>query len=613
MAALGFAPAAAQATVTSSQITSWVSVTTDSQGHTSTITNGSYLISLDNPPTSTTVTVSGTAVHDSANDRVDIACFYGSSASSVKLMGTFPLTGTPNGTFNTGALQLRPIAGHACRLRAVQTNKEGPTTDLPPFAGPNVAISESALPSSTLGGKASDFYVNAVTFTGNAAWASAGSPTNGCGPAVAPLGPEFDITGNFAINCMGSLQGSDLPTGGDRSEVQVDGQNAYDAASAAALIGDNGDLQNFPSLKANVDEDPLNGLVSSQSTEGWVICPGLLTYPPESSTCLHFAAAGIELDRDIATSDGGDVITMTDTWRSVDGNAHSLDLLYDDSVGATSRATQRGYQFPGQSSFSAYGSGASVPPPGTAPQSILVRSNLAAPDGAPSEAVGAVTFAEAPSDFTFVSNGEFQEHHALQIPASGSTSLTYIYSTAYTIVQTQALALAAQDRLQPLAVAVTAPADGAMTSTSPVTVTGTARAGSGISSLVIAGQTVPVAPDGTWSVNVALNPGPNTLGLLATDAAGNSAQGQLTIVYQPPPAPLSPPPPSAVRCKVPRTKGMKLLAAERALRRAHCNVGRIKHLTSKKLAQGRVMSTTPRAGRRLAAGTKVELFISKGS
>jgi hypothetical protein len=453
-----------------------------------------------------------------------------------------------------------------------------------------------------------------MTLTGNAAWTSAGS-TSSCGPAVAPLDPQFDIGGNFAINCAGSLQGRNVVNAGDRSEVQVDGHNAYDAASAQGLLGSNVDLQHFPVLKASVDVDPTTGLARSQSLEGWVVCQGLTTFPPNAGNCPTFASAGVQLERDITTSAGGDVITMTDTWSSTDGNAHSLDLLYDDSVGSTTYPTQRGYEFPGQSAFTAYGPGDTVPSPGAAPASILVRSNLAAPDGATSEAVGAITFSTPPSGFTFVSNGEFEEHQIVQVPANGSTSLTYLYSSAFTVAQAQARALVAQDRLEPLAVSVTSPANGATISASPVTVTGTASAGSGISSLSVGGQTVPVEPSGTWSANVPLNPGSNPITILATDAAGNSAQGQLVVAYQPP-APVSssslPPPPAPVICRGPRTKGMKLLAAERALRRAHCRVGRIKHVSSKKIRRGRVMGTSPRVGRRLKAGAKVELSVSKG-
>ena len=37
---------------------------------------------------------------------------------------------------------------------------------------------------------------------------------------------------------------------------------------------------------------------------------------------------------------------------------------------------------------------------------------------------------------------------------------------------------------------------------------------------------------------------------------------------------------------------------------AHCKVGKIKHEKSRRARSGRVMSTTPRAGRTLKAGTK---------
>jgi Glucodextranase, domain B/PASTA domain len=303
------------------------------------------------------------------------------------------------------------------------------------------------------------------------------------------------------------------------------------------------------------------------------------------------------------------VTTMTDTWSSSDGAAHAVDLLYDDVVGVQGFGDgNRGWQFPGQAGFTAFGSGASIPAPAAAPGSILVRTDVTAPDGDPNQAFGAITFDSPPAGFRFASNSEMEEHRVMPIPAGGSASLTYIYSLGSTSADVTRLALAAQDRLQPLAVSVTSPASGDTVSSSPAAVMGTATAGSGISSLVVGGQTVPVEPTGSWRADVPLTPGSNTIDILATDAAGNTAHGQLSIVYAPPA-----PPPPPVKCKVPRTKGMKLPAAERALRRAHCRVGKIKHVHSKKIAEGRVMGTTPRAGRRLAAGAKIQLSVSKGA
>jgi hypothetical protein len=180
------------------------------------------------------------------------------------------------------------------------------------------------------------------------------------------------------------------------------------------------------------------------------------------------------------------------------------------------------------------------------------------------------------------------------------------------------LALAAQDQIQPPVLGITSPANGATTVAPAVTLAGTTSAGSGITSLTVAGQTVPVASDGSWSTTVPLNPGANTITALATDGAGATRQAQVTVVYQPP-APISassapPPPPTPVlvKCRVPRVKGMKLRAAEKALRKAHCRVGKVKHVRSRKLARGRVMSTRPHPHRRLPAGTKIELFVSRG-
>jgi hypothetical protein len=587
-AALGVVPAIAQATVTSSQINTWTS------SESGTPANSTYLISYDNQ--STTLTVSGTATGGSGN--VDVVCYFGSGASlSDAVLKTN--VQVVDGAF-TASGSMRSIAGHACRLRAIPTGDES-SDDESLFAGPQIAVSEAGLPSGAVDGNPYDFYVVAATLTGSAAWDSAGS----CGPYAAPFDSSFG-QGNFAIDCMGSLLGANLPAGATRSEVQVDGQNAYDAASMHALFGGS----DFPALTATVTQNPTDGDVSSQSTEGWDVCSEPVLY---GASCPAFAPAGVQLERTITTSDGGLVVTMTDTWSSTDGEAHSLDLLYDDYVGLKSSNAQRGYELPGQTSFSAYQAGATVPQPGGGPGSILVRTNLAAPDGDTAEAAGAITFSSPPTGFEFISNNELEEHQVLEVPAGGSVSLSYVYSTAYTVAQVQALALAAQDGFQAPAIAITSPTDGTTVSNATVGLTGIASAGSGITSLSVAGQTIPVAPGGMWSAQVALSPGPNTITALATDGAGATVQSEVTVVYTPPPPPPPPPAPAVVVCKVPRIKGMKLAAAERALREAHCRVGRIRHEVSKKVGKGRAVSTSPPVGRRLAAGSKVELWVSKGS
>ncbi len=286
-----------------------------------------------------------------------------------------------------------------------------------------------------------------------------------------------------------------------------------------------------------------------------------------------------------------------------------LNLLYDDAIGlvTTPPDGEPGYEFPGQSTFSPYAAGNTLPGPGSAPGSILVHTNVAAPDGDPSEAVGALTFSTAPSEFAFTANDDFEEHNVLVVPAGGRATLSYVYSVGYSIADVTAMALAGQDHFEPPSVVIAPPAGGTTVSTATTTLSGIASAGSGIASLLVGGQTVPVASNGAWTAQVPLSPGTNTITAVATDAAGATARAQVAVVYNPPPTP-----PAPVRCRVPRTKGMKLPAAEKALRRSHCKVGKIKKQTSRAVRRGRVTSTSPRAGRTRRAGSKVELFVSKG-
>jgi PASTA domain len=64
-------------------------------------------------------------------------------------------------------------------------------------------------------------------------------------------------------------------------------------------------------------------------------------------------------------------------------------------------------------------------------------------------------------------------------------------------------------------------------------------------------------------------------------------------------------------CVVPRVRGKKLAAARRAIRRAKCRVGHVRKTRSQR-PSGRVLAQTPRPGKRLALGTKVNLVVSRG-
>jgi hypothetical protein len=73
---------------------------------------------------------------------------------------------------------------------------------------------------------------------------------------------------------------------------------------------------------------------------------------------------------------------------------------------------------------------------------------------------------------------------------------------------------------------------------------------------------------------------------------------------------LNPPPPP--RCVVPKVVGLKLAAARKRITRARCRVGKIRrvHVTVRRRV-GRVVAQSPRAGRRVAAGTLVKLSVGR--
>jgi uncharacterized delta-60 repeat protein len=68
----------------------------------------------------------------------------------------------------------------------------------------------------------------------------------------------------------------------------------------------------------------------------------------------------------------------------------------------------------------------------------------------------------------------------------------------------------------------------------------------------------------------------------------------------------------AARCIVPNVKGKTLLAAKHAITKAHCALGKVTKAFSTSMRKGRVISERPRAGTKLAPGSKLRLSLSKG-
>jgi hypothetical protein len=65
-------------------------------------------------------------------------------------------------------------------------------------------------------------------------------------------------------------------------------------------------------------------------------------------------------------------------------------------------------------------------------------------------------------------------------------------------------------------------------------------------------------------------------------------------------------------CVVPKVVGKSLAKARAAITKAHCRVGKIGHRVSSKKKKGKVIGQSPKSGRRLQNGAKVNLVVGKG-
>jgi PASTA domain/Low-density lipoprotein receptor repeat class B len=64
-------------------------------------------------------------------------------------------------------------------------------------------------------------------------------------------------------------------------------------------------------------------------------------------------------------------------------------------------------------------------------------------------------------------------------------------------------------------------------------------------------------------------------------------------------------------CRVPRVVGKTLSAAKKAITKAHCKVGTVKRRLSAHRRRGHVISQSPKAGRNIARGKRIDLVVGR--
>lgn len=74
----------------------------------------------------------------------------------------------------------------------------------------------------------------------------------------------------------------------------------------------------------------------------------------------------------------------------------------------------------------------------------------------------------------------------------------------------------------------------------------------------------------------------------------------------------APGPPPKAPCVVPRVVGLTLAAARKLVVRAHCRVGSVHRVYSKRIPKGGVTSVKPKQGAHRAHNAKLRLYVSRG-
>jgi PASTA domain-containing protein len=103
---------------------------------------------------------------------------------------------------------------------------------------------------------------------------------------------------------------------------------------------------------------------------------------------------------------------------------------------------------------------------------------------------------------------------------------------------------------------------------------------------------------------------PATTNFLITSYEDPNTVSRASDTYTPTGCEALPPPP-VHKCRVPRLRHRLLAPAKRAIRSAHCAVGRVTRKESADRNRGRVIAQSPAAGRTFAAGKRVNLAVGK--
>jgi|1186.fasta_scaffold01664_2 hypothetical protein len=557
-----------------------------------------------------TITVSGTVTGQSPGDMGQLICdFSGTSFDTVG--GTVDVS---SGSFSI-PVPANEVAGKNCVLRMVNQGFTG-AEDRTGFTGPSAyggTFNDSRFSGSPNNGVLTDAWTILApgTLGSNIYLYSMGS----CGIGIAPPLGTGPLHADFAWDCVGYYYRTDEGTTPTSSEAKVDTHTAY----VPGMGGSATNAEGAPGL-APVDfrpsYNPATGVLTVDETGVVQRCSGSDAPDPVAATCASKVDTGVRVTRHWVTGTDGISATLTETWSVADGGTHQISLIPE----ADGDSTHSRFDFPWLGNgYVQYTGDPSLPGPGagSAPVSLFTVSDD--PGAAsPTLSYGSLTTNVPPDSIPFygVSPGTGNEYpqiaYARTITPSQPFSYTWKLATGRTDAGVRARAAADADSLASPVVKITAPANGSKTKSAKATVTGTATDNGGVSSFTVNGTTVALGAGGAFSTSVPLKVGANTIVAQASDKTGNTTKASVALTR-------------IRQCVVPHLKGKKVSRARRALRKAHCKLGKVNkayrtHLTGKRghrtrvpFKTGRIIAQRPHAGAKKKAGTKVNVVVQKAT
>jgi hypothetical protein len=536
-----------------------------------------------------TFAISGTTSGGNpATDKVDVRCYHGGKSA---LVAKNVALGT-GGSFSIPAASLGKLLDLTCRLRAIPAGSA--PSNLTPYSGPLIGVGErdsSAVGGGPNNGKLTDYYLYAAQQTAAFDYVSLG----GCGLKDGYLlDPTYAVT-TSTFFCNAGLFAGEAGSASTRSELRIDGTNAYTPAAAGSISPN---ASGLPALSYSFTVGAHTGNLVIHETDPLVKCANA-TYPPTAGSCATFASTGLTDTRTITQDHDGHIAWISDVFTSTDGKAHTLDLLWDNTQhfhGSTGDSTQIEYAFPGHSGYSTHLAGDALALPASAPGAILVRMH-GATDGDTSTGQGALVFDRPASRAEFTSvlavGSDLTLHQTGTVPAGASTRFRFAYVQDYHAAGVASLVQAATAAfLNTVAVTKSGKGHGKVTSAPGGIACGkTCKHGYGYgTSVTLRAKAARGSRFAGWS---GACKGAQRCRVTATGDAVVKAK----FVLRP--------------CVVPNVVGKTLQAAKLAIRKAFCSVGKVTAAASS-APRGRVVSQAPKHGKRVKQHTRIRLLVSSG-